>query len=81
MMTKTRIGNYLRRHMLGDQPTFRQGFKEGVAFALKAAAKQKRLTDAEILLVRAELNPDASELFNVLVFARAIEAKLKEKNT
>jgi hypothetical protein len=35
MITKTRIGNHLRRHDLGDQPTFRQGFKEGVEFALK----------------------------------------------
>lgn len=40
MLTKTRIGNYLRRHMLGDQPTFRQGFKEGVAFAEKHAKRE-----------------------------------------
>jgi hypothetical protein len=32
-LTKTVVGNHLRRHALGDQPTFRQGFKEGVAFA------------------------------------------------
>jgi hypothetical protein len=32
-ITKTAVGNHLRRHMMGDQPTFRQGFKEGVAFA------------------------------------------------
>lgn len=81
MLTKTRIGNYLRRHMLGDQPTFRQGFKEGVEYAVKTAANQKRLTDAEILLINANLNPEAGELFNKLAFARAIEAKLREKNT
>jgi len=32
-LTKTVVGNHLRRHALGDQPTFRQGFKEGVTFA------------------------------------------------
>ena len=32
-LTKTAVGNHLRRHALGDQPTFRQGFREGVAFA------------------------------------------------
>jgi len=32
-LTKTVVGNHLRRHALGDQSTFRQGFKEGVAFA------------------------------------------------
>jgi hypothetical protein len=32
-LTKTIVGNHLRRHALGDQPTFRQGFKEGAAFA------------------------------------------------
>ncbi len=39
-LTKTRIGNYLRRHLLGDQPTFRQGFKEGIAFARKYTTPQ-----------------------------------------
>jgi hypothetical protein len=39
-LTKTVVGNYLRRHALGDQPTFRQGFKEGVAFA-EAKLKEK----------------------------------------
>lgn len=39
-LTKTMVGNYLRRHALGDQPTFRQGFKEGVAFA-EAKLKEK----------------------------------------
>lgn len=34
-LTKTRIGNHLRRHALGDQPTYRQGFKEGVEFAMR----------------------------------------------
>ncbi len=47
-MTKTRIGNHLRRHMLGDQPTFRQGFKEGVAFASKHAPARKPLTTEQI---------------------------------
>ena len=32
-LTKTVVGNHLRRHAFGDQPTFRQGFKQGVAFA------------------------------------------------
>ena len=32
-LTKTIVGNHLRNHMLGDQPTFRQGFKEGAVFA------------------------------------------------
>jgi hypothetical protein len=32
-LTKTVVGNYLRVHPLGDQSTFRTGFKEGVAFA------------------------------------------------
>jgi hypothetical protein len=39
-LTKTAVGNHLRRHALGDQPTFRQGFKEGVAFA-EAKLKEK----------------------------------------
>lgn len=41
-LTKTVVGNHLRRHALGDQSTFRQGFKEGVAFAeLKLKEKSK----------------------------------------
>ena len=32
-LTKTAVGNHLRRHALGYQPTFRQGFREGVTFA------------------------------------------------
>jgi hypothetical protein len=41
-LTKTVVGNHLRRHALGDQSTFRQGFKEGVAFAeLKLKEKNK----------------------------------------
>ena len=39
-LTKTAVGNHLRRHALGDQPTFRQGFREGVAFA-EAKLKEK----------------------------------------
>jgi hypothetical protein len=40
-LTKTVVGNHLRRHALGDQSTFHQGFKEGVAFAeLKLKEKQ-----------------------------------------
>ena len=39
-LTKTAVGNHLRRHALGDQPTFRQGFKEGVVFA-EAKLKEK----------------------------------------
>ena len=32
-LTKTTVGNHLRRHALGEQPTFQKGFKEGVVFA------------------------------------------------
>ena len=80
MITKTRIGNHLRRHALGDQPTFRQGFKEGVEFVLKRTPQQRTwvgLTDEDISTVSNNNHP----LDGIRSFARAIEAKLKEKNT
>lgn len=32
-LTKTRVGNYLRRHVHGEVGMYRNGFKDGVAFA------------------------------------------------
>ena len=32
-LTKTRVGNYLRRHVNGDVGMYRNGFKDGVRFA------------------------------------------------
>ena len=32
-LTKTKIGNYLRRHTHGEVGMYRNGFKDGVAFA------------------------------------------------
>jgi len=51
MITKTRIGNHLRRHALGDQSTFRQGFKEGVKFVLKRTQQrnEEHMTQDEII--------------------------------
>ena len=34
-LTKTRVGNYLRRHLNGDVGMYRNGFKDGVRFAEK----------------------------------------------
>ena len=69
MITKTRIGNHLRRHALGDQPTFRQGFKEGVEFVLKRTPQQRKpLTDEQIEKLMD--NYDVASLD----YARAIEA-------
>jgi hypothetical protein len=69
-LTKTRIGNYLRRHMLGDQPTFRKGFKEGVAFAQNS----QPLTEDQIFDLENNLPDDAvSDRRWTIELARAVE--------
>lgn len=80
------------QYRLADpQPTFRQGLKEGVAFAQKhtsppASKPWVGLTDDQIINVAKSIDIEfkdeglAEQVDDILTFARAIEAKLREKN-
>jgi hypothetical protein len=97
MITKTRIGNHLRRHALGDQSTFRQGFKEGVEFVLKRTPQSKQEQgepDYKTLAIQLQQQRTWVGLTmkeiewcftdangGHLIAAKNIEALLKEKNT
>ena len=43
-LTKTRVGNYLRRHVNGDVGMYRNGFKDGVRFAEAAHGIKEKNT-------------------------------------
>jgi hypothetical protein len=44
MITKTRIGNHLRKHPNGDVDMYRNGFKDGVAWAQAQSVTEPKHT-------------------------------------
>jgi hypothetical protein len=71
-ITKTAIGNYLRKQPNGDVGTYRNGFKDGVAWAqkrltvpqMRKTTRDEKIVNPGVYEVPCTAHPDAPHGFN-----------------